>query len=187
METTAAGTGGPPPLGDPVDPTLFRHRDVLTALGTAALFVSQAQPFHDYAFGPWVDTLKGQILRTHYFFTRRGGQLVGYCGWALTSHDSARDWIDNRRTLSFEECRDGPCVVVMAARALTPAIQRFHTRVMRAIHSDREVTYWKRQTDTGTRLVEVALQAPGVRRPPPDFEIEWVGTDPFRGGQNGTE
>lgn len=175
-EAGGAATGETAPSRDTAARlALFRHRDPFAALGSAALFVSQAEPFSTYPFGPWMDTIKGQILRNHYVFSQSDGRIVGYCGWALTDHAAAEDWAHGRRTLSFDECRDGPCVVVMAARALTPRVQAFHTHVMRALHWDREVAYWQRQTPAGARLVRVDLQASGVRRKPPDFDIPWIG------------
>lgn len=154
---------------------VFRQRDPLLALGTAALFMSQAPPFSEFKLGPWIDTFKGQILRNHYFFSLQNGQVVGYYGWALASHAVARDWIENRRNIAFEECLDGPCVLIMAQRAATRRILAHQARVMRALQADREVAYWKRITPDGMRVVTIDLQAPGVRRAAPDFEIEIFG------------
>jgi len=155
---------------------VFRHANPLMALGTAALFMAQAQPFSEFKLGPWIDTFKGQILRKHYFFSQYQGRVVGYYGWALCSHEAAQDWIHNRRVLGYEECLDGPCVLIMAQRAETSRVLAHQAKVMRALAADREVAYWKRIGPDGSgRLVTIDLRAPGVRRPPPDFQIEVVG------------
>lgn len=157
------------------DLKIFRHRHPLQALGAACLFLSQAEPFSQYRFGAWVDTLKGQILRNHYFFTESHGQIVGYYGWALVSHEAARLWIDNTRELTYEECLDGPCVLIMANRALSRQVLFHQTKVMRALQASRELVYWKRQTPQGARLAQFNLQAPGTRRPETSVPIEIIG------------
>ena len=153
----------------------FRHRNQIIALGAATLFLSEAEPFSSSKFGQWVDTLRGQIVRNHYFFSQVDGRIVGYCGWALTSHETARDWIDNKRMITFEECRDGPCLLVMAVRASEKGIHPYQVMVMRSLHGDREVTYWKRINPKGVRVVAFNLRAPGVRRPLSDIRIELIG------------
>ncbi len=156
----------------------FRLRDPMAAIGTAALFMSQAEPFATFPMGPWLDTFKGMVLRKHYFFTQQlgHGQVVGFCGWALTSHAAARDWIENRRVLSFEDCLDGPCVLVMAFRALARTVNDFQVAVWRAQIADRTVAYWRRQVPTGgTRTVTINLQTPGVRRASGRYTIEEIG------------
>lgn len=133
--------------------SLFRHYDPLAALGAAALFLASEDPFNKLPFGHWVETLKGQILRGHYFFSQRDGRIVGYVGWGLTSQRSAEDWIHARRELGFDECRAGPCVVVLAARADGEGVARHQARTLRSLLTgDHQVAYWKRQTAKGTRL-----------------------------------
>lgn len=154
---------------------LIRHRNPMQALGAASLFLSQEPPFSNYPFGMWVDTLKGQILRNHYFFSVLEEQIVGYQAWALTSHEVAQIWIENSRLLTYEECLAGPCVIVMANRALSSNVLRHQVKVTRALHSQSEVVYWKRQTAEGVSLVSYKLQLPGVYRPKTDFQIEILG------------
>lgn len=162
-------------MTDHLDLNAVRHRSPLQALGAASLFLSQVEPFSNYRFGTWVDTLKGQILRNHYFFNESNGQIVGYYGWALVSHEVARLWIDNVRELTYEECLDGPCVLVMCNRALSRQVMFRQLAIMRSLIASHEMIYWKRQTPHGTRLVKFNLQAPGTRRPPASVPIQLVG------------
>ena len=153
----------------------FRHAEPLTALGTACLFMSQVEPFKSAGFGHWVDTLKGQILRKHYFFSQIEGRIVGYCGWALTSHESAQAWVQGTRELSYQECLDGPCLLVMALHASEPRVSPYQVLAMRTLFADRELTYWKRITPQGVRVLRYNLQATGVRRPKLNIEIAELG------------
>lgn len=164
--------GNPP---RPVGLRLLRFADPVVAVGTAVLFIGREEPFARQPLGAWVDTLHGQIARDHYFFTHRNGQIVGYCGWALASHASARDWIDNRRVLSFEACKDGPCALLMAFRALDRAVNDFQVKTCRTLFADREVAYWLRLTHGRSRLITINLQADGVRRRPEPLPIEIIG------------
>lgn len=153
----------------------FRHKNSLIAIAAAIMFMSEVEPFSNFKFGTWVNTIKGQILRNHYFFSQIGGQIVGYYGWALTSHESAQIWIENRRELSYEECIDGPCVIIMCNRALSSSVLKHQAKLMRILQADREVAYWKRQTPNGTRLVKFNLQSPGVRREKQNCDIKIIG------------
>lgn len=154
---------------------VVQHRDHLSALGAASLLLSQAKPFYDLSFGHWIDTVNGQILRGHYFFSLLSNRLVGYCGYALTSQESAQDWIHNRRVLSLEECQNGPCVLVMAVRAIGAGVYQHQARVIRSLLSDHEVCYWKRLSVGGVRIISFPLQARGVRRKPNLYRVEQIG------------
>jgi hemolysin-activating ACP:hemolysin acyltransferase len=130
-------------------------------------------------FGPWVDTLKGQILRGHYFFSQIDGRIVGYVGWALTSHQTAREWIENSREIRFDQCLQGPCVLVMAARADGERVNRHQARILRRLLTgEHEVAYWKRTTPRGTRLFTFRPRTAGTREArdaAQQVNIEWVG------------
>ena len=53
------------------------------ALGLVTHLLHASKPFNDYPFGKLAATLNAQIQRSHYAFTLRDQEVVGYVGWAL--------------------------------------------------------------------------------------------------------
>lgn len=142
----------------------FRFSDQMKALGTICFFMAGTEPFAEFPMGHWVDTFWGFVRRDHYFFSMQDDRIVGFTGWALASHDAAQDWVQGRRILSYEECLDGPCVLVMASHGLNSRIVRFYSHVIRATYADRETIFWKRPVRDGVRIIRFNLQTDGIRR-----------------------
>ena len=91
------------------------------ALGLAVNHLMVYPAFAKLRFGDWSRILVGQINRRHYYFAiDEKKQIQGFLGWALTTRDKAEAWLAGRRPLSYEDSRDGDCIILNAWAASSP-------------------------------------------------------------------
>jgi hemolysin-activating ACP:hemolysin acyltransferase len=153
-ETTAV------PVPPHTDLKVFRPQNPYVALGLAVSHLMTQPAFAKLRFGDWSRILTGQINRNHYFFVINGkNQIQGFAGWALTSKDNAEAWVEGRRGLSFDNSRDGDCVVVNVWTASTPEANRFMVAQGRTIAEGKDTVYFKRHyADGRTRAVRLRVK-----------------------------
>jgi hemolysin-activating ACP:hemolysin acyltransferase len=138
---------------------LFQPNSPAAALGLAVSHLMTKPAFAKLQFGDWSRILVGQINRKHFCFVVDGaGQVQGFMGWALASEEHAQGWADGRRALTFEDSRDGDCVVVNAFSANSTRVTRFLVEEARRVFKDKTTLHFKRHYQDGTtRIARVAI------------------------------
>ena len=130
---------------------LFRPEHPVAALGLAVNHLMTKPAFAGLKFGDWSRILVGQINRRHYYFAiDSNNQIQGFIGWALATRDNAEAWVEGRRELSFEESKEGDCMVFNAWSADTTKVNRFLLEQVRHIMKDKQTVYFKRLYKDGT-------------------------------------
>jgi hemolysin-activating ACP:hemolysin acyltransferase len=147
------------PFAPPADLKLFRPQNPYLALGLAVNHLMTKPAFANLRFGDWSRILTGQINRKHYCFAIDGNnQVQGFLGWALTSKDKAEAWVEGRGAVSFDDSRDGDCVILNAWAASTPEANRFLLAQARKVIDGKDTVYFKRHyKDGSTRPVRLRV------------------------------
>lgn len=140
---------------------VFRPDNPAAALGLAVSHLMTKPAFARLQFGDWSRILVGQINRGHYCFAvDHAGQVQGFMGWALASDEHARAWADGRRALTFDDSRQGDCVVVNAFAANSTDTTRFLIDEARRLFHDKTALFFKRHYKDGTtRVSRVPINA----------------------------
>jgi len=130
---------------------LFQTDNPYVALGLAVSHMMVQPPFANLRFGDWSRILVGQINRRHYYFAiDEKKQIQGFLGWVLTTKDKAEAWLAGRRALSYEDSRDGDCVIINAWAASSPEAGRLLRDAVRRIALGKQAVYFKRHYKDGT-------------------------------------
>ena len=158
---SCSSSSDPKPEPAPAAPALrlFRPDNPAIALGLAVSHLMTKPAFANLKFGDWSRILVGQINRRHYYFAvDSNNQIVGFMGWALTSKDKAEAWVEGRRALTYEDSKEGDCLVFNAWSANTTRVHRFLVDEGRKIIQDKEIIYFKRHyKDGSTRPVRLTV------------------------------
>jgi hemolysin-activating ACP:hemolysin acyltransferase len=140
------------PVAPDTDLKVFQPPNAYVALGLAVSHLMTKPAFANLRFGDWSRVLTGQINRKHYCFAVDGNnQVQGFMGWALTSKDKAEAWVEDRSGLSFDDSRDGDCVIINAWAASTPEANRFLVAQARRIIDGKDTVYFKRHYKDGSK------------------------------------
>jgi hemolysin-activating ACP:hemolysin acyltransferase len=130
---------------------IFKPASPTAALGLAVSHLMVKPAFANLKFGDWSRILVGQINRGHYCFAVDGdNQVQGFMGWAFADRDKAEAWVEGRRALSFEDSRNGDCMVINAWSANSTRVTRFLLAEMRRVGKDKTAVYFKRHYKDGT-------------------------------------
>jgi hemolysin-activating ACP:hemolysin acyltransferase len=130
---------------------IFKPASPTAALGLAVSHLMVKPAFANLKFGDWSRILVGQINRGHYCFAIDGdNQVQGFMGWAFADKDKAEAWVEGRRPLSFEDSRNGDCMVINAWSANSTRVTRFLLAEMRRVGKDKTAVYFKRHYKDGT-------------------------------------
>lgn len=130
---------------------LVRAESPAVALGLAVSYLMTKPAFARLRFGDWSRILVGQINRRHYYFVGDGSrEIQGFVGWALATREKAEAWVEGRRGLSYDDSREGECLVFNAWVANNLRVHRFMVDEMRKIGKDLETLYFKRHYPDGT-------------------------------------
>ena len=140
---------------------IFRPASAAAALGLAVSHLMLKPAFANLKFGDWSRILVGQINRGHYCFAvGPDSHVQGFMGWALADRQNAEDWVEGRRALSFEDSRDGDCMLINAWSANSTIVTRFLLAEARRIARDKTTIYFKRHYKDGTtRPARVAVNS----------------------------
>ena len=131
--------------------TLFQPENPLIALGLAVSHLMTKPAFAALKFGGWSRILTGQINRKHYYFVLdEKKQVQGFLGWALASKDVAEAWVENRAGVSFDDAREGDCIIFNAWSASAPGVNRVLLEAARQAMRGRDMVYFKRYYKDGT-------------------------------------
>jgi hemolysin-activating ACP:hemolysin acyltransferase len=131
--------------------TLFRPDNPLIALGLAVNYLMTKPAFAQLKFGGWSRILTGQVNRGHYYFVLDDRkQVQGFLGWALANKDKAEAWVQDRAGVSFDDARDGDCIIFNAWAASAPGVNRVLLDAARQAMQGREMVYFKRYYKDGT-------------------------------------
>lgn len=148
---------------DEKTPTLriVKPSNAAAALGLAVSHLMVKPAFANLQFGDWSRILVGQINRGHFCFAMdAGNRIQGFMGWALASKEHAEGWVEGRRALTFEDSRDGDCMVINAWSANSNAVTRFLLAEARRVARDKTTVYFKRHYKDGTtRPARVAVNS----------------------------
>lgn len=145
-----AATAVPPPAPRP-PLRLYRPDSPYVALGLAVNHLMTKPAFAALKFGDWSRILVGQINRKHYFFAVDDkNQVQGFLGWAFTSRDKAEAWVEGRGGLSYEDSREGDCVIFNAWAASSLRVNRFLLDAGRKVIAGKAMVYFKRHYKDGT-------------------------------------
>ncbi|HEV8679980.1 MAG TPA: hypothetical protein VGQ90_11435, partial [Stellaceae bacterium] len=143
-----------PPAGEL---RLVRPDNAIVALGLAVSYLMTKPAFARLPFGEWSRILVGQINRGHYCFVGDGSrQIQGFAGWALATREKAEAWVEGRRGLTYDDSKEGECLVFNAWVANNFRVHRFMVDEARKIIKDKETLYFKRHyPDGSTRPVRL--------------------------------
>lgn len=129
---------------------LFRPKDPYVALGLTVTHLMVKPAFAKLRFGDWSRILVGQINRGHYCFAiDEKNQIQGFLGWAFTTRDKAEAWVTGRSELSFEDSRQGDCVIINALTVSSSEVGRLMRDAVRSMGPGRLV-FFKRHYEDGT-------------------------------------
>jgi hemolysin-activating ACP:hemolysin acyltransferase len=130
---------------------VFRPDNPYIALGLAVNHLMTKPAFANCKFGDWSRILVGQINRKHFWFVvDANNQIQGFMGWALTTKDKAEAWVEGRAGLSFDDAKDGDCVVFNAWAANSLKINRFLLAEGRKVIQGKDMVYFKRHYNDGS-------------------------------------
>ena len=139
------------PVAPDTDLKVLQPPNAYVALGLAVSHLMTKPAFAKLRFGDWSRILTGQINRKHYCFAIDGNnQVQGFLGWALTSKEKAEAWVEGRGAVSFDDSRDGDCVIFNAWAANTPEANRFLLAQARRIIDGKDTVYFKRHYKDGS-------------------------------------
>lgn len=137
----------PTATADPASSTALsaiQDRDRYRALGRAVSYLMTKPAFARLSFGHWSRILTGQVNRGHYFFVVRGGTIVGFLGWAVTTEDKADRWLAGTHPLKAEDSNAGDCILINAWAANDGAVHRFVIENLRRVGQGKRLLYGKR-------------------------------------------
>jgi hemolysin-activating ACP:hemolysin acyltransferase len=141
----ASQPGGAPTL------RLFQPKDPSVALGLAVTHLMVKLPFARLRFGDWSRVLVGQINRGHYCFAiDANNRIQGFFGWALTTRDKAEAWVTGRSGLSYEDSREGDCLIINAWTAISVEAGHLLRDAARRIGRGKRAVYFRRHYEDGT-------------------------------------
>ena len=130
---------------------IFKPASPTAALGLAVSHLMVKPAFANLKFGDWSRILVGQINRGHYCFAiDKDNQVQGFMGWALASKEHAEGWVEGTRPLSFEDSREGECIVINAWSANSTRVTRVLLAEIRRFGRDKSMVYFKRHYKDGT-------------------------------------
>jgi hemolysin-activating ACP:hemolysin acyltransferase len=140
---------------------IFKPASPTASLGLAVSHLMVKPAFANLKFGDWSRILVGQINRGHYCFALDGeNQVQGFMGWAFADRDKAEAWVEGRRPLSFEDSKNGDCMVINAWSANSTRVTRFLLAEARRIGATKSAVYFKRHYKDGTtRPARVAVNS----------------------------
>ena len=122
----------------------------MVALGLAVNHLMTKPAFASLQFGDWSRILVGQINRGHYYFVvDNNNKIYGFVGWALTTKEKAEVWVEGRRGLSYEDSKEGDCLVFNAWSANSTQVHRYLVDEVRKIIKDKQTVYFKRYYKDG--------------------------------------
>jgi hemolysin-activating ACP:hemolysin acyltransferase len=140
---------------------IFKPANPAAALGLAVSHLMVKPAFANLKFGDWSRILVGQVNRGHYCFAvDENNEVQGFMGWALATREKAEAWVEGRRGLTFEDSREGECMVINAWSASSNRTTRFLLVEARRVARDKATVYFKRHyKDGSTRPARVAVNA----------------------------
>jgi hemolysin-activating ACP:hemolysin acyltransferase len=141
------------------DLRVFRPDNPYVALGLAVSHLMTKPAFAQLKFGDWSRILVGQINRKHFLFVVDGkNEVQGFLGWALTSKDKAEAWVEGRGGLTYDDSKDGECIVFNAWASTSAKVNRMLLHEARKVMQGRQIMYYKRHYKDGTtRPVRLAV------------------------------
>jgi hemolysin-activating ACP:hemolysin acyltransferase len=144
---------------------LLQPKNPYVALGLAVSHLMGKPAFAKLRFGDWSRILVGQINRGHYYFAiDQNNHTKAFLGWALTTSEKAEAWVTGRAGLSYEDSREGDCLIINAWSASSPEANRLLLDAARSIGRGKQAVYFKRHYKDGsvrpTRIDTNVEQAP---------------------------
>jgi hemolysin-activating ACP:hemolysin acyltransferase len=150
MQLANNGETAMQPAGSP-SMRLIQPDNPYLALGLAVNHLMTKPAFAKLRFGDWSSILVGQINRGHYTFAiDEKNEIQGFLGWALATRDKAEAWVTGHAALSYEDSRDGDCLLINAWAANSPEVGRLLRDAARRIGRDKQAVYFRRHYKDGT-------------------------------------
>jgi hemolysin-activating ACP:hemolysin acyltransferase len=147
----------------------LQSRDPYVACGRTVAYLMTIPNFARLPFGQIARLIAGQINRRQYFFVVDAAEaMVGYCGWAQTSHAAAEDWFQRNIDLGERIDATGPACVINLWQASSAAANACIVGALRSrLSPGTEIVLAKRFYPDGTlRGVRLPV-APKQLRPKP--------------------
>jgi hemolysin-activating ACP:hemolysin acyltransferase len=133
------------------DLKVIRPENPYVALGLAVSHLMTKPAFAALNFGEWSRILVGQINRKHCcFVVDSKNQVQGFLGWALTDKDTAEAWVEGRRGITFDNSKDGDCIIFNAWASSSTKAKRLLMIEARKIMTGKQMAYFKRHYPDGT-------------------------------------
>ncbi|MEO1198100.1 MAG: toxin-activating lysine-acyltransferase [Pseudomonadota bacterium] len=128
---------------------LAREKTPAAGIGHAAVYLMSDPVFSRLRFGQLTRLLTGQANRGHYLFVMDGPRIVGFAGWALTSHDIAERWLANDLAHDIDGT-DGPACTINIWKADTGPVNTAIVRGLRMSLPKQTTLYARRFYPDGT-------------------------------------
>ena len=158
----------------------IRYKSPHAALGHAVDLLMRHDVFRRMSFGELARLLAGQVNRGRYFFALRGGEIVGFCGWALADREKAEAWLKGDRDAARIDGRRGECCVINIWQAADAGTALAMLRMLKEASPGTRYAYARRIYPDGrvrpvrlkthrhaARMREAAANAPEDRRSRP--------------------
>jgi len=130
---------------------IVRPDNPYVALGLAVSHLMTKPAFAALNFGEWSKILVGQINRKHFCFVIDGkNQVQGFLGWALADKASAEAWVEGHQALSFQDSRDGDCIIFNAWASSSMQAKRLLMIEARKVMAGKHMAYFKRHYPDGS-------------------------------------
>lgn len=131
------------------DLRIIENLDPYKALGMAVSHLMTKPAFAGLKFGHWSKVLVGQINRKHYMFVARGETIVGFYGYAFTTPEKARLWVNGKLDLAYKDSLEGDSMLINAWQADDREVVRFILNTIRVRFHKKEAVYYKRFYENG--------------------------------------
>ena len=143
--------GEPPPF------QIFQFEPTYEAFGMITDFLAQYSPFADFELGPYSRSIQMQLRQKRNLGALRGGVLVGYAGWLMTTPVIAQAWINGTGKLKPARGPDAEAAVLTTVAVSDPGCTPLLIRRARELNPGRRA-YFKRGAEaTGVRKNSVLI------------------------------
>jgi hypothetical protein len=76
--------------------------------------------------------------------------VQGFLGWALTDKVNAEAWVEGREGRSFQDSRDGDCIIFNAWASSSTKAKRLLMIEARKVMAGKQMAYFKRHYKDGS-------------------------------------
>ena len=126
------------------------------AFGAVIDFLSTMTPFRDFEMGPFARAVREQLGTERHIAAMLGGNIVGYAGWILTSHEVAAAWVAGNGPLHDASGPDAVAAVLTIVAVTDTRATPLLIRRARQLNPGKRA-YFKRDNAVGVRKNSVLI------------------------------